>query len=190
MTYEDGRFGEPRHVAELSSPTDEWFPTLADDGTMYFGSGRDGGMGGSDVWRARWLGDRFGVPENLGAEINSAAEEIEPLIAPDGKRLVFAAKGRPDSLGSYDLYVARMGEGGWQAPAHLPAPINSSAWEFGPRLSPDGKWFMFTSNRGFGSQPLPRRLDFDELEHKLRAPGNGLRDIYVIDAGALEARSR
>ena len=41
-----GNWGEPRHVPELSSPTDEWFPTLTADGTIYFGSDRAG-------WRRR-----------------------------------------------------------------------------------------------------------------------------------------
>ncbi len=180
-----GRFGTPSHVAELSSPGDEWFPTFASDGTIYFGSCRDGGLGGCDIYRAPWLGTHFGPPENLGAPINSAGEEIEPLIAPDQSVLVFSAKGRPDSLGSYDLYIARRDGNGWGTPTHLPAPINSPAWEFGPRLSPDGKWFLFTSNRGFGSAPQPAPLDFATLEQRLHAPGNGLRDIYVVDASVL-----
>lgn len=185
------RWGEPRHVAELSSPADEWFPTFASDGTMYFGSCREGGLGGCDIWRAPRRDDgTFGPPENVGAPINSGANEIEPLIAPDQRYLVFSAKGRPDSLGAYDLYVAARDGAGWKQPVHLPAPINSSGWEFGPRLTPDGRWLFFTSNRGFGSTPLPRPLDFDELQRKLHAPGNGLRDIYVIDARAIESRAR
>jgi hypothetical protein len=181
------RWGEPRHVAELSSPADEWFPTFTRDGTMYFGSCRDGGLGECDIWRAKQRSDgTFDAPENVGAPINSAANEIEPMIAPDERFIVIAAKGRADSLGSYDLYVSRRAGATWSEPAHLPAPINSTGWEFGPRLSPDGRWLFFTSNRGFGSTPLPGRLDFDELERKLRAPGNGLRDVYVIDARVLE----
>lgn len=186
--FGNNRWGEPRHVAELSSPADEWFPTFASDGTLYFGSCRDGGLGGCDIWRARPRGDGgFEPPQNVGAPINTAANEIEPLIAPDQTFLVFSASGRPDSLGSYDLYVARRDGDAWSPPIHLPAPINSTGWDFGPRLSPDGRWLLFTSNRGFASKPLPRALDFDELEHKLHAPQNGLRDIYVVDARVLDA---
>jgi hypothetical protein len=169
----DGSFGVPSHVAELSSPADEWFPTFASDGTVYFGSCRPGGLGGCDIWRAPWQGTQFGPPENLGAPVNSAAQEIEPLIAPDQSYLVISIKDRPDSLGSYDLYLARRAGGAWQAPQHLPAPINSRGWDFGPRLGPDGRWFLFTSNRGFAD------------ERRLHGPGNGLRDIYVVDASVL-----
>jgi hypothetical protein len=180
-----GQWGEPRHVDELSSSADEWFPTLTRDGTMYFGSGRPGGLGGSDIWRARWLGDRFAPPENLGAPVNSPGDEIEAFVTPDEATLVFAAKGRPDSLGSYDLYISHQVDGHWQAPSHPGPPVNSTAWDFGPRLSPDGQLFFFSSNRGFGSEPLDRPLRFDQLETRLRQPHNGLRDVYVVDPRAL-----
>ena len=176
---------EPRHVTELSSPGDEWFPTLTTDGSVYFGSTRPGGQGGCDLWRSKWVNGRFQAPENLGAPLNSAAEEIEAYIAPDESYIVFAAKGRPDSLGSYDIYVSERHGKAWSVPRNAGAPINSTGWDFSPRMTPDGGYFTFTSNRGFGSQPLERRLEFAELQKRLRSPGNGLRDIYVVDKSAL-----
>ena len=44
---------------------------------------------------------------------------------------------------------------------------------------------FFTSSRGFGNEPLAAPLDFDQLQRRLHAPGNGLRDIYVVDARVL-----
>jgi hypothetical protein len=49
----------------------------------------------------------------------------------------------------------------------------------------DGKWFFFTSTRSFADKPLEKRLTYAELLKKLHRPGNGLRDIYKIDIGAL-----
>lgn len=185
----DGRLGPPRHVAELGSPGDEWFPTLTDDGWLYFGSERPGGKGKSDLWRARWLGDRFGPPENLGEVLNTADQEIEPLVSADGKTLVFAAKGRPEGKGEYDLFVTFLCDGGWSPPAPLGAGVNSSAWEFGPRLSPDGRFLFFTSNRSdFGRRPRGR-LDLAALTRRLESPGNGLRDVYRVEVRALALRS-
>jgi len=176
----DGRWGEPRHVAELSSPGDEWFPTLTAQGTLYFGSTRPGSLGGCDIWRSRLVDGVFQPPENLGAPINSAGEEIEAFVTPDERLLVIAARNRGDEVGAYDLYVSRRQGDRWEAPRNLGKRVNSPAWEFSPRLSPDGALLLFTSNRGFGSAPLDQPLAFDELEQRLRAPGNGLRDIYVI----------
>lgn len=181
-------WGPPRHVAELSSPGDEWFPVLTDDGTIYFGSDRPGGRGKSDLWRARWLGDRFGPPENLGPAINGPDQEIEGLAFPDGRTLVFAAKGRPGGAGEYDLYASFWCAGRWTAPAALGAGVNSKGWEFGPRLSPDGRTLYFTSNRSAWTAP-PRALDLEALDRRLARPGNGLRDVYAIEVAALGLRS-
>lgn len=180
-----GNWREPRHVPELSSSTDEWFPNLTADGTIYFGSDREGGVGGTDIWRARFVDGKFQRPENLGAPVNSQGDEIEPFVSADGQLLIIAARNRGDAVGAYDLYVAQRRGERWDAPRHPGPPINSSGWDFAPRLSPDGKVFVFTSNRGFGSQPLDRALSFDQLERRLRAPGNGLRDIYYVSADAL-----
>jgi WD40 repeat protein len=180
-----GNWGEPRHVTELSSPTDEWFPNLTADGTIYFGSDRPGGIGGTDIWRARFVNGKFQPPENLGAPVNTKGDEIEPFIAADEQTLIVSARNRGDAVGAYDLYVAHRRGAGWDTPHHPGPPINSTAWDFAPRLSPDGKIFIFTSNRGFGSQGLERKHTFDELERRLHGPGNGLRDIYYVSTDAL-----
>jgi WD40 repeat protein len=180
-----GQWGEPRHVEELSSPTDEWFPSLTADGTIYFGSDRPGGVGGTDIWRARFVNGKFRSPENVGAPVNSKGDEIEPFVSADEQTLIIAARNRGDAIGAYDLYVARRSGGRWETPRHPGPPINSTAWDFAPRLSPDGKVFIFTSNRGFGSKGPDRPLTFDQLERRLHSPGNGLRDIYYVSADAL-----
>ena len=177
-----GSWGEPRHVTELSSATDEWFPTLTADGTIYFGSDRPGGVGGTDIWRARFVDGKFQPPENLGAPVNSKGDEIEPFISADEQTLIIAARNRGDAVGAYDLYVAKRSGNRWDSPRHPGSPFNSSGWDFAPRLSPDGKIFIFTSNR---RQPIDREQTFDELERRLHAPRNGLRDIYYVSADAL-----
>ncbi len=180
-----GRWGEPRHVEELSSPTDEWFPNLTADGTIYFGSDRPGGVGGTDIWRARFVNGKFQPPENVGAPVNSQGDEIEPFISADEQTLIIAARNRGDAVGAYDLYVAKRSGGHWETPRHPGPPINSTGWDFAPRLSPDGRIFIFTSNRGFGSKGPDGALSFDQLERRLHSPGNGLRDIYYVSADAL-----
>ena len=184
-----GAWGEPRHVAELSSPTDEWFPTLTADGTIYFGSDRPGGVGGTDIWRARFAKGTFQPPENLGAPVNSQGDEIEPFVSADEHTLIISARNRGDAVGAYDLYVAKRNGDRWDTPRHPGPPINSTGWDFAPRLSPDGKIFVFTSNRRDdsygGSEALDRALTFDELQRRLHAPGNGLRDIYYVRAETL-----
>lgn len=187
MEKKGAGWGDPQHLGPaINSEANEWFPTVANNGALYFGSERPGGQGSADIWRAPLTQGRYGAAENLGQPINSRAGEFEPLIASDESFLIFAAAGREGGLGAFDLYVSRFKEGVWTQPLNLGEGINSSRWDFAPKLSPDGRYFFFASNRGFADRPLDKRLNYAELISKLRSPRNGLRDIYQVEAGALK----
>lgn len=180
-------WSEPVHLGlAVNSSDSEWFPTVTKDGTLYFGSDRAGGKGRTDIWRSKLVDGKYGQPENLGEAINSPASEVEPLIAADESFMIFAAAGRADGHGAFDLYVSYKRDGAWTKAENLGAKINSSAWDFSPKISPDGKYFFFTSNRGFADKPLEKRLSYQELISKLRRPFNGLRDIYQVDVAVLK----
>ncbi|MGH7673944.1 MAG: hypothetical protein ACREMV_01625, partial [Gemmatimonadales bacterium] len=59
------RWAEPRNLgAPVNTPRDEFYPSVASDGTIYFSAVRDsGGQGGFDVWRSRWAEARYQEPE-------------------------------------------------------------------------------------------------------------------------------
>jgi Tol biopolymer transport system component len=179
-------WGEPKNVgAPVNSPGSEWYPTVAASGTIYFGSDREGGKGRTDLYRSRLVGGKYSEAENLGDAINTQFNEFEPLIAPDESYLIFMAGGRPDGRGGFDLYVSYNRDGAWTKPANLGDKINSGGNEYSPTISPDGKYFFWTSTRGFADKPLERRLAYRELMNRLRGPRNGLGDIYQIDVGFL-----
>jgi Tol biopolymer transport system component len=177
-------WSEPEPIAALSSETDEWLPTVTASGTLYFGSSRPGGKGGTDVWRSRCLDGEYTAPENLGEPVNTSGNETEPFVAPDESYLILAA-GRPEGRGSYDLYVSYHCGGKWTNPVPLGAEVNSTAWDFAPRVTPDGRYLYFSSNRSAFEKPLERRLGTKELMERLRSPGNGLRDVYRVEVEAL-----
>jgi Tol biopolymer transport system component len=189
---EEGAWSEPKRVDELSSEGNEWYPTMTGAGAIYFGSerrqGNRGTPGTSDIWRSRLVEGRFTRPENLGAAINTTGNDIEPYISPDDTFMIFASNGFPDTRGSYDLYVSYHCNGTWTKAENLGDTINSPGWDFSPRISPDGRYLFFTSNRGFTDRPLERRLSYEELLDKLHGPGNGLRDIYQVDLSALNLK--
>ena len=187
MQREGDSWGEPRHLdAPVNSGGNEWFPTIASDGTLYFGSDREGGLGRTDIYRCRFVEGKYLPAENLGESINSKFDEFEPMIAPDQSFLIFMASGRPDGKGSGDLYVSLFRDEKWQTARNLGEPINSRALEISPKLSPDGRWLFFTSSRGaFTGKPFDKQMTTDDLMRILRGPGNGLGDIYQIDFDAL-----
>ena len=177
---------EPRNVgAPINSPGSEWYPTVAANGTIYFGSDREGGKGRTDIYRARLIDGKYTTAENLGESINTQFNEFEALIAPDESFLILMAGGRPDGRGGFDLYISYNRNGVWTKPANLGDKINSSGNEYSPTISPDGKYFFWTSTRSFADRPLEKRLDYHELMNSIRSPRNGLGDIYQIDLTAL-----
>src|SRR5262249_18094862 len=112
-------YAEPEHIDAVSSPKYEWFPTVADNGTLYFGSGREGGLGGTDLWRSRLVDGKYQPPENLGAPINTAGNDTEAWIAPDESYMIFSTDGRKDTRGADDIYVSHRQGDSWSEPRNL-----------------------------------------------------------------------
>jgi Tol biopolymer transport system component len=178
-------WSEPRNPGTpVNSAGNEWYPTVASDGTLYFGSDRAGGKGRTDLYRARLAGGKYLEPENLGEAVNTPSDEFEPYIAPDQSYLIFMAA-RPDGRGGSDLFISYNRAGIWTKAVNLGEKINSSGSEYSPKVSPDGRYFFWTSTRGFGSTPQTKPLTYTEFISKLRSPRNGLGDIYQIDLSAL-----
>ncbi len=179
-------WSEPRHLdAPISSEGSEWYPTLTRDGTIYFGSDRPGGKGKTDLYRARLVDGKYATADNLGEPINTPAHEYEPFIAPDESFLLFMASGRPGSLGGPDIYLSYRNDKAWTDPKNLGDKINSKGKEYSPKISPDGKYFFWSSTRNFTDAPLEKRLDTNAMMEKLRSAGNGLGDIDQIDLSQL-----
>ena len=178
-------WSEPRNLgAPMNSPAPEWYPTLAADGTLYFGSSRPGGGGATDIYRSRLENGKYLESENLGEAINTEFDEYEPLIAPDQSFLIFMAAGRPDGhSGSNDLYISFYKDGVWTKARNLGDEINSHRDEYSPKISPNGKYFFFASTRG--RRPPEKPMNYLELLGWLRGTRNGLGDIYQVDLAAL-----
>ena len=179
-------WSEPKNPgAPINSPGNEWYPTIAANGTIYFGSDREGGKGRTDIYRSRLVDGKYTEAENLGDVINTQFNEFEALIAPDERFLILMGGGRPEARGGFDLYISYNRNGAWTKPVNLGDKINSSGNEYSPTISPDGKYFFWTSVRSFADKPLEKRNNSQELMKRLQSPGNGLGDIYYIDLSAL-----
>jgi hypothetical protein len=83
------------------------------------------------------------------------ANDTHPAISQDGLSLYFAStRPGPDvnghlGLGDYDLWVTHRDslDACWGAPMNLGPVVNSTAQDYAPNLSPDGRWLYFHSAR-------------------------------------------
>lgn len=133
-------------------------PSVTSDGkTLFFVSDRDGGLGGYDIYKTTkdQNGD-WGMPENLGATINTAGNEKSPFIHTDSQTLYFSSDGHM-GLGGYDIFLSKLNENGeWGEPKNIGYPINSFDDDVGFFVSTDGHYGYFASNKfdGFGGWDL------------------------------------
>jgi hypothetical protein len=91
-------------------------------------------------------------PENLGADVNSAFEDLAPHLSSDGLTLYFAST-RPESQGGEDLWVSRRSSphDAWSAATNLGPGINTAANERSPALSRNRRLLFFATDRPGGS---------------------------------------
>ncbi len=90
----------------------------------------------------------IGVP----GSINTAAHDAVTGISADGK-MIFIYKNDlkdPQSRGG-DIYMSKIVSGKWRTPENMAKPINTTYWEGGACISPNGKTLFFTSERPGGS---------------------------------------
>jgi len=135
-------------------------PFISRDGKKFFmASNRPGGLGGIDIWlstRAR-KGDPWGAPVNVGAPVNSSANDFCPTLARDGRNFYFVSN-RAGGCGGADMYTAqRSATGSFGPVTNLGCQVNSSVDEASPmplRELGKGSVLYFSSTRlgGFAAE--------------------------------------
>jgi Tol biopolymer transport system component len=97
-------FGPPALIPGLVSSKDQESPFLtADELTIYFSSGRAGGLGKLDIWTASRPNKdaAFGIPQHL-PELSSPADDYPTWLSDDGCRMIVQSYASGDS----ELYYA------------------------------------------------------------------------------------
>jgi Tol biopolymer transport system component len=179
-------WSDPIHLdAPINSSSSEYYPTLADDGTMFFGSRRSGGKGSSDIYMSKLENGAYRAATNLGEAINTKGNEFEPFIARDESFLIFMAT-PTESLETADFFVSFNENGTWSNAAKLPPPFNSDVTEFSPKVTADGKYFFFSSTRNRHGITFDKPEGTADMVKRIREWGNGLCDIYQVDFAELQ----
>jgi hypothetical protein len=98
--------------------------------------------------------DDWSPPKIWVPIINSAFNDAGPALSSSGS--LYFNSDRPDGEGGNDIWVAPWDprERSWGPPVNIGSLINTAATEAVPRLSPDGHWLFFNSNRNGGRGEL------------------------------------
>ena len=167
----NGSYSKPEILLnnKINSKGDEIAASISVDGTVYFASNREGGYGGIDIYSCKVTPDgKWGVPQNLGPNINTKHDEDFPNIAPDGKVLYFSSKGR-SSMGGYDIFKSTYDENThtFNNANNIGYPINTAYDDMNFRVSKNGKYGYIAAIRpnGYGEYDI-YRVNFNEVENE------------------------
>lgn len=121
-----GEWANPEHLdSDINSESDDIYPTLTKDGTLYFSSGRGGGNN-RDIYYAKNNGSGFEPSVKLNDTINKYWEG-DIYISPNEDYMIFRTYGRPTGNG---LYITFNKDGEWSIPQNMGEEINKTGGEF------------------------------------------------------------
>lgn len=152
--------------AEINSEFDDQSPAISADGMkLVFNTRRPettnsltdvegDGKYFQDIYYSDFdtLTKKWKKADDVPGSINTNAHDACTGISADGK-IIFIYKNDlkdPQSRGG-DIYSSKIVNGKWRTPENMAKPINTSYWEGGACISPDGKTIFFTSERPGGS---------------------------------------
>ncbi len=94
----------------------------------------------------------WSTPVNLGAPVNSGANDASAVLSKDGLSLYFSSD--RSGFGGEDIFVSkrRSKNARWQESVNLGAVVNSASTDRLRSISTDGRILLFQSNRVAGGQ--------------------------------------
>ncbi|MBI4945504.1 MAG: OmpA family protein [Bacteroidetes bacterium] len=98
-------WGTPVNLGpDINTESDEAFPFIHDDGSLYFASNGHPGMGGFDIFHASKTGDnKWGKVENMRFPLNSSADDFAIIFEGEKERGYFTSN-RAGGKGGDDIY--------------------------------------------------------------------------------------
>jgi len=139
----------------VNSGVFEYWPAISPNGlSLYFGSARPGGIpavisfGQQDIWvtRRASLDAPWGVPRNLGPNVNSEFADSSPALSQDGHWLVFGSNrrnGKCRATGADEFYVSYRENAeddfAWEPAVNFGCEINDTGLNYGVTFLQDDK---------------------------------------------------
>ncbi|MEL1239748.1 hypothetical protein [Flavobacterium flavipallidum] len=143
------QMNSPLKITAYNNYQDTADMSMSRDGKIIImGIETDFSQGGTDLYFANKKEDgTFGLLQNMGKNINSAADELLPQLLSDNSTLIFSSNGY-SGYGDYDLFVSYRLDDSWKKwsePINLGSKINSADFEGSPFYDEQNEIFYFLS---------------------------------------------
>lgn len=184
-------WSSPKNMGpDINTAGNEMFPTMGEDGILYFSSDGHVGMGGLDIFSAQRVGDeiKWVKPTNLGHPINSCANDFHFIKTEERKGYFTSNRTHTDVKGAYrdniwqwelppnlftlDVRVYEVGYRGAKGPAIADAKIKIVG-------SSGATWDGFTDDQGkvyYEVRPDGSRYITEETSYKIYVSKDGVGD--------------
>ncbi len=144
-------WSKPTKVSFMNDGYSYGHPNISEDGnTLYFASNMPGGYGKNDLWKITRKSDGvWGIPINLGANINTEKNELFPSVY--GDTLLFYSTDGLNTYGGLDIYFSVKRGLTFMKSVNIGLPLNSAADDFSLLISKFGDGGYFCSNRNIAT---------------------------------------
>lgn len=178
---DDGTWSDPISVGSpINTSANEFYPSVSENGSLYFTANYSNGQGGEDIWYAELEDGAYKTPVSL-ANFCGATDEFNAYVAPDESFIYFSSFGRPDGQGGGDLYIARKDASGeWSPASNLGTRVNSILLDYSPFVL-DG-FLFFTSTRPLNINDVSANVfDPAAVMGNLLSPNRSTSNIFWIN---------
>ncbi|MBT8384387.1 MAG: PD40 domain-containing protein [Bacteroidia bacterium] len=150
MTKNESGWGQPKTVSFTGKYRDIEPAFTTNGDRLYFVSNRPLDTTSVkpkdyDIWYVDKIATGWSDPANLGAPINTEANEYYPSITSKGD-IYFTAE-NDQAVGKEDIFVSRNENGVFLKPESLKGGVNTAYYEFNAFVAPDESFLIFTSQR-------------------------------------------
>lgn len=168
--------------ATINTAADEFYPSIANNGNLYFTASYKGGPGREDIYVSVLSNNEYQKPVELDTAINTKFFEFNAFVDPAERFILFTSYGRKDDSGSGDLYISQKDAAGKWQPSRNVSMLNSKQLDYCPFVSADGKILFLTSER----HQLPanfkeKKATYQSIQRYYDQPLNSTGNIYWID---------
>ncbi len=170
----------------INTRADEFFPSVARNGNLYFTASRANGIGREDIYISIHSEGKYKAPQVLDSMVNTAAYEFNAYVSPEEDLLIFSSYGREDDLGGGDLYISRKDDDGhWSPSTNMGVGINSAFLDFCPFIDfPRGNFYFTSERRPTGRKKI---TSVPAISREANLTLNGMGNIYRVALDSLAA---
>ena len=179
---ETGVWANPQNMeSPVNTALDEYYASVAKNGDIYFTRAVDGRE--EDIMKCAFEKGKYSDAIALSDSVNSTGDEFNAFVDPGEQYIIFTGYKRKGNIGSGDLFISYKNKNGeWGEAKNMGNKINGPGLTYCPYITPDKKYFFFTTSRGIFKTPFEKKENFKELKSYMQSPLNGWDNIYWVEA--------